>query len=267
MTPEDSSLPRYVSLPEGATRKTAFPVYSVVVPFYNEEVAAPHLLQEILAVLARLDSPAECLCIDDGSIDGTAAVLNAFAARPDSLVRVLALPKNRGQAAALWAGLHGARGRIIVTLDGDGQNDPGDIPRLLEALMGADMVVGVRQKRQDSASRRLMSRLANAVRARVLGDGMRDSGCALKAFRRDVVDALIPIRTLYSFIPAMAVAAGFRIRQIPVRHRARTGGRSSYGVLVFLWRPLVDLVGMWWFSRRAFPQVDMPRTDTGKQAT
>ncbi len=267
MTPEVLSLPRYVSLPEGVTRNTVSPVYSVVVPFYNEEVAAPRLLQEILAVLARLDGPAECLCIDDGSSDGTAAVLNAFAALPDSPVRVIAFPKNKGQAAALWAGLHEARGRIVLTLDGDGQNDPADIPRLLHALTGADMVVGVRQNRRDNTSRRWMSRLANAVRGRDLGDGMRDSGCALKAFRREVVAALIPIRTLYSFIPAMAVAGGFRTRQVPVQHRARTGGRSSYGALVFLWRPLVDLVGMWWFSRRAFPQVEQPRTGIGERAT
>jgi glycosyltransferase involved in cell wall biosynthesis len=267
MTPEDLSLPRYVSLLEGVTRNTVSPVYSVVVPFYNEEVAAPRLLQEILAVLARLDDPAECLCIDDGSSDGTAAVLNAFAAQSGSPVRVIAFSKNRGQAAALWVGLHEARGRIIITLDGDGQNDPGDIPRLLDALTGADMVVGVRQNRRDNASRRWMSMLANAVRARVLGDGMRDSGCALKAFRREVVASLIPIRTLYSFIPAMAVAGGFRTRQVPVQHRARTGGRSSYGALVFLWRPLVDLVGMWWFSRRAFPQVEQPRNGIGEQKT
>ncbi len=266
MKPEVLGLPNNVSLPEGTARNTGFPVYSVVVPFYNEEVAAPHLLREILAVMARLDGPAECLCIDDGSSDGTAALLNAFAAQPGSPVRVLAFPKNRGQAAALWAGLHEARGRIILTMDGDGQNDPGDIPRLLDALTGTDMVVGVRQNRQDSTSRRWMSRLANAVRARVLGDGMRDSGCALKAFRREVVAALIPLRTLYSFIPAMAVAAGFRIRQIPVQHRARTGGRSSYGALVFLWRPLVDLLGMWWFSRRAFSQVNQPRTSIGERA-
>jgi len=267
MTLEDLSLPRYVSLLEGATPNTVCPVYSVVVPFYNEEVAASHLLQEILAVLARLDSPAECLCIDDGSSDETGAILKAFAAQPDSPVRVLAFPKNRGQAAALWTGLHEARGRIIITLDGDGQNDPADIPRLLDALRDADMVVGVRQNRQDNVSRRWMSRLANAVRSRILGDGMRDSGCALKVFRREVVASLIPIRTLYSFIPAMAVAAGFRIRQIPVQHRARIGGRSNYGALVFLWRPLVDLVGMWWFSRRAFPQVEQPRTGIGERAT
>ncbi len=229
--------------------------YSVVVPFYNEESAAPRLLQEILAVLAGLGVRSECLCIDDGSRDGTAAILEEFAKRPGSPVRFLSFPRNRGQAAALWAGLHEARGDIIITLDGDGQNDPGDIPRLLAALEGAGMVVGIRQQRQDTPLRRWMSRLANLVRGRALGDGVSDSGCALKVFRREVVSALIPIRTLYSFMPAMAVAAGFPVRQVPVRHRARQGGGSNYGALVFLWRPLLDLLGMCWFSRRAFHQV------------
>lgn len=266
MTPEEPNLPRRVSLTNGAARNTTCPRYSVVVPFYNEEVAAPRLLREILAVLSRLDGQAECLCIDDGSSDGTVAVLKAVAAPADSTVRVIEFPRNKGQAAALWAGLRAAQGRIVITLDGDGQNDPADIPQLLDALADYDMVVGVRQHRRDSASRRMMSKLANAVRGRLLGDGMRDSGCALKVFRREVVGALIPIRTLYSFIPAMAVAAGFQVRQIPVRHRARIGGRSSYGALVFLWRPLVDLVGMWWFSRRAFAQVGQPHTPAGEPA-
>lgn len=262
MTRDEPAPSRTETATPGEVQRTACPVYSVVVPFYNEEAAAQQLLPEILSALAQLSGPAECLCIDDGSRDRTAAILRAFAEQPGSPVRVISLPRNGGQAAALWAGLHEARGSIVITLDGDGQNDPGDIPRLLDALPGCDMVVGIRQNRRDDASRRWMSRLANAVRGRVLGDGMRDSGCALKAFRREVVAALIPIRTLYSFIPAMAVAAGFRIRQVPIQHRARTGGRSSYGALVFLWRPLVDLVGMWWFSRRAFPQAEMPRTDS-----
>lgn len=267
MTPEVLSLPHPIPLPQNAASNAPCPSYSIVVPFYNEEASAPRLLQEILAALAHLDGPAECLCINDGSRDGTATVLSTFAAQTNSPVRVITLSENRGQAAALWAGLREAKGSIVITLDGDGQNDPADIPLLIDALSGYDMVVGIRQNRQDTASRRWMSRLANSVRSRVLKDGMRDSGCALKAMRRKVVSSLIPIRTLYSFIPAMAVAAGFRIRQVPVHHRPRTGGRSSYGALVFLWRPLVDLFGMWWFSRRAFSQVGLPRANTGEQAT
>ena len=117
------------------------------------------------------------------------------------------------------------------------------------------MVVGIRKHRQDSAFRRRISKFANAVRSRILRDGMTDSGCALKVFRRELVASMIPIRTLYSFMPAMAVAGGFRVVEIPVNHRPRTGGTSSYGLVVFLWRPVLDLLGMWWFTRRRFPQV------------
>lgn len=241
---------RSLSLLEDTTRNTALYVYSVVIPFYNEEAAAPALLQEVLAVLARLDGPSECLCIDDGSNDGTAAVLNDFASRSGATIRVLTFSKNQGQAAALWAGIHEARGRIVITLDGDGQNDPGDIPALLQHLDHADLVCGIRAERNDTALRRTMSHLANRVRGTILGDNMRDSGCALKVMRRDVVDALVPIRTLYSFIPALAVAGGFRIAEIPVRHRVRNGGRSNYGFLKFALMPSVDMLGLFWFRKR-----------------
>jgi dolichol-phosphate mannosyltransferase len=108
-------------------------------------------------------------------------------------------------------------------------------------------------QRRDSFVRRAMSRLANAARSRILGDGVIDSGCGIKAFHRRVVDAFIPMRTLYSFIPALAISAGFTIRQVPVHHRPRKGGKSKYGVRQFLWRPLLDLAGVWWFTRRRCP--------------
>lgn len=239
-----------IALAEHVAKETARPLYTVVVPFYNEEAAAALLLGEILSALRQLDGPAECLCIDDGSRDGTLGVLNAFAAAPGSPVRIVAFPKNRGQAAALWAGLQEARGEIVITLDGDGQNDPADIPVLLRRLDVADLVCGIRSHRNDSALRRAMSRLANRIRGRLLGDNMRDSGCAMKAMRREVVHALVPIRTLYSFIPAMAVAGGFRLAEVPVRHRARIGGKSNYGLLKFAVMPLVDMLGLLWFRKR-----------------
>lgn len=227
------------------------PVYSIVVPFYNEEAAAPRLLQEILAVARLLGEPAECLCINDGSRDGTDAVLRRFAAQAGSAARVITLPENRGQAAALWIGLHEARGRIVATMDGDGQNDPADIPLLLPHLNRADLVCGIRAERNDTALRRVMSRLANRVRGRILGDKMQDSGCALKVMRREVIRALVPIRTLYSFIPAMAVAGGLRVVEVPVRHRARNGGTSNYGFLKFAVMPFVDMLGLLWFRKRS----------------
>jgi dolichol-phosphate mannosyltransferase len=138
-------------------------------------------------------------------------------------------------------------------LDGDGQNDPQDIPRILAPLNEADMVVGIRVDRRDSFVRRVMSQLANAARSRILGDGVVDSGCGIKAFHRRVVEAFIPMRTLYSFIPALAISAGFTIRQVPVHHRPRSAGKSKYGVRQFLWKPLLDMAGVWWFARRRCP--------------
>jgi glycosyltransferase involved in cell wall biosynthesis len=227
------------------------PKYSVVIPFYNEAANAAALLEEVNATLSSLAAPYEVLMVDDGSADQCAEILAEIAAAQPQC-KLIRLSPNGGQAAALYRGLKAATAPLIITLDGDGQNCPGDIPQLLPGLENADMVVGVRVNRQDGWLRRKISSLANAVRGRLLGDGMSDSGCALKVFRREVISAFIPIRTLYSFMPAMAVAGGFRVAEAPVRHRARGGGKSSYGLRVFLWRPVLDLLGVWWFTRRRF---------------
>ena len=227
------------------------PAYSVVIPFYNEAANAAALLEEVNATLISLAEPYEVMMVDDGSADQCAEILTGIAAAQPQC-KLIRLSPNGGQAAALYRGLKAATAPLIITLDGDGQNCPGDIPQLLPGLENADMVVGVRVNRQDGWLRRKISFLANAVRGRLLGDGMSDSGCALKVFRREVISAFIPIRTLYSFMPAMAVAGGFRVAEAPVRHRARGGGKSSYGLRVFLWRPVLDLLGVWWFTRRRF---------------
>lgn len=224
------------------------PRLSVVIPFFDEEDAAPALIAELRPAVAGLGE-VEVLLIDDGSRDGTARVLDEAAAAWPA-VRVIHFAKNQGQGPALFFGIHQARGEAIALLDGDGQNDPADIPALVAALGEADFVTGYRAKRQDSTLRRWMSRLANAIRSRVLRDGVRDTGCGLKVFRREVREALIPLRTLYSFIPAMVRAAGFRMTERPVGHRPRTRGTSKYGLWVMLWRPLVDMLGMAWFIRR-----------------
>ncbi len=225
------------------------PELSVVIPFYNEEQCAVFVLDEVRGVLDALGPSYEVIAVDDGSKDGTLRALES-AARDDPRFRILHWEANRGQAAALYWGLHEARGSIVATMDGDGQNDPAGIASLLPGLRTADMVVGIRAARRDSWLRRRMSRLANAVRGRLLRDRMADSGCALKVFRRPVIASLIPIQTLYSFMPALAVAGGFLVAQQEVRHRPRRGGTSSYGLLKFLWRPLLDLLGVWWFTRR-----------------
>jgi len=224
------------------------PRLSIIIPFFDEAEAAPALLAELRPIVDLLGDT-EVLLINDGSSDGTDCVLDEAAAGWPT-IRVFHFARNHGQGTALFFGIHRARGDAIALLDGDGQNDPGDLPLLLGALEDSDFVTGIRAKRNDSWLRRSMSRLANAVRGRILRDGVRDSGCGLKVFRREVREAFVPLRTLYSFLPAMARAAGFRVTQRPVGHRPRTRGVSKYGLWVMLWRPLVDMLGMAWFIRR-----------------
>ena len=226
--------------------------YSVVIPVYNEEDVVGALLDELSSVVSTWRSNYEILMIDDGSSDRTAEVIGSRFEnwRQGQLVT---LARNCGQAAALYYGMKRACGQVVILMDGDGQNDPRDIPKVLAPLDQVDMVVGVRVERRDSLTRRTMSWLANAARSRILRDGVADSGCGIKAFHRRVIDAFIPMRTLYSFMPALAISAGFTVRQVPVHHRPRSGGKSKYGVRQFLWKPLLDLAGVWWFSRRRCP--------------
>jgi dolichol-phosphate mannosyltransferase len=228
------------------------PYYSIVIPVYNEEDVVGNLLNELRTFARSWRRDYELLLVDDGSADRTAQII-ADQFKDWDQGKLIRLSQNCGQAAALFHGMKRAQGEVVILLDGDGQNDPLDIPKILAPLNEVDMVVGVRVQRRDSFVRRAMSRLANAARSRILGDGVIDSGCGIKAFHRRVVDAFIPMRTLYSFIPALAISAGFTIRQVPVRHRPRKGGKSKYGVRQFLWRPLLDLAGVWWFTRRRCP--------------
>jgi dolichol-phosphate mannosyltransferase len=230
------------------------PALSVVIPFFNEQGRVAPLLDELHAVADEWPGRVEVILVDDGSTDGTSAELRAVAGRW-SACRVHTMARNSGQAAALWCGLHAASAPIIATLDGDGQNDPADLLLLRGLLDSADMVTGWRVRRQDSLLRRWMSRVANAVRSRWLGDGVHDTGCALKLLRREVVESFLPVRSLYSFMPAMAVSLGFRVVEHPVRHRPRQGGESKYGLRVMLWRPLVDMLAIGWVLRRRIPRV------------
>lgn len=242
-------------------REPRAPQLSVVIPFFNEEECLLPLLEEVGSVMEGIAEPYEILAVDDGSSDRTPRLI-AEAMRANPSLRLVRWEQNRGQAAALLDGLRLARAPVLITLDGDGQNDPADIPRLLARLEQADMVVGIRAARSDSRLRRWMSRFANAIRGRVLGDHMSDSGCALKVFRREVVDALVPIKTLYSFIPALAIAGGFEVIETEVRHRPRQGGTSSYGLRKMLWLPALDMLGVCWLiHRRVPPPSDRPGRD------
>ena len=195
---------------------TSAPALSVVVPLYNEEENVPILQKELAAALEGLDY--EILFVDDGSRDGTRARIQPD---PAGRVRVLAFEKNAGQSAAMYAGLHAARGRAVALLDGDLQNDPADIRKLLAELDrgAADLVCGYRARRKDTVVKRLTSRVANFVRSRFAGDGVRDTGCTLKAMRRECVSALVPFTGMHRFIPALVKGAGYRLVEVPVNHR------------------------------------------------
>lgn len=232
----------------------SMPTYSVVIPFFNEENAIAELVRELRETMEGNHLSCEVILVDDGSADGTLAQLNA-AANAWPACRCIALARNQGQAAALLRGFSEARGAWIITLDGDGQNLPADIPLLISAAaQGYDMIVGIRRDRADSWLRRSMSRLANSVRGKLLHDHLQDSGCALKVFRREIVASFWPIRSLYSFMPAFAVAAGFQVGEIAVRHRERKTGVSKYGFGTFAWRPLCDLLALRWLLYHRGPR-------------
>ncbi len=217
------------------------PRCSLVIPFFQEAVNVASVAAAACAAAAQLDPGFEAILVDDGSTDGTAQELAKVAAS-DPHCRIVTLPLNRGQAAALLAGLQQTRGEIILTMDGDGQNDPRDFPALLARLErdGLDVACGWRSDRHDSILRRLMSRLGNAFRRRILGDGLHDAGCQLRVFRRSVIAALQPSPLLQAFLPAMAVAAGFRVGELPVRHHPRRHGVSKYHLGNLWWRPFAE---------------------------
>jgi len=227
------------------TEEPNFPAVSVVVPLFNEEESISILQQELNAALNGVDY--EIVFVDDGSIDRTAERIEAA---PN--VRVIRLEKNTGQSAAIHAGLHAAQGATAVLIDGDLQNDPADIPRLLaEIARGADLVCGYRAQRKDTRVKRVTSLIANAVRSRFTKDGVRDTGCTLKAMRRECLSALVPFKGMHRFIPALIKGAGYRLVEIPVNHRPRRFGQSKYGLGNRAVRATMDMFGVrWLLSRR-----------------
>ncbi|RMD64045.1 MAG: glycosyltransferase [Alphaproteobacteria bacterium] len=253
------------------------PRLSVVVPVYNEADNVVPLMREIVAALRDADlAPFEILFVDDGSTDATALRLIA-ATREVPEVRVIRHRVNAGQSAAVHTGVRVARGDIVVTLDGDGQNDPADIPRLVAhlntsaAAPAPGLVAGVRVQRQDSAFKRLSSRVANRVRRWLLGDAARDSGCGIKAFRRDRFLSLPAFDHMHRFLPALFRRAGLHVVEVPVHHRPRRAGTSKYGLWNRLWVGIVDLIGVAWLMRRPvdvdFREVDPAAGDHTEMKT
>lgn len=233
-----------------STQPESHPLVSVVIPCFNEAENIPPLAERVREVFCTLEHYRyECLFVDDGSTDDTPAVLRAVSAE-DPNVRPLRLVRNAGQSAALVAGLQHVRGDLILTLDGDLQNDPCDFPKFLELLETYDCVCGYRAARNDSWIRRVSSRAANAVRNGVLHDGVRDSGCGAKGFHRKCISSVVPFNGVHRFLPALIRQSGFTIVECPVTHHPRIHGVSKYGVNNRLWRGLYDLVGVAWLRKR-----------------
>ena len=233
---------------------------SVVIPVYQEQDNVPALAEEFIPLIQHLPD-LEVLLVDDGSTDATWARI-VEASQRHAFVRGLRAERNRGQSAAMLLGLQQARGDILVTMDGDRQNNPADIPTLVQALDRVDVVCGYRAKRRDSWSRRMASRIGNGIRNAVTHDGLRDTGCSLKAFRKVCVDDLPPVNGVHRFMGAYFRLAGRTIEQLPVDHRPRTHGVSKYTNLKRVPRTAFDLIGFLWYRSRVLRELRL-REQTG----
>ncbi len=239
---------------EESTVPVSAPELSVVVPVHNEAESIGPLLDEIRRALVGI-LPFEIVVVDDKSADDTLACLDACGASMSEL-RIIRHGRNAGQSTALHTGVRFARAPLIATLDGDGQNDPADIPALLaryrEAADGRWLLIaGQRTTRRDTFVTRASSRIANAVRRAFLRDHTLDTGCGLKLFARDLFLALPYFDHMHRFLPALVLRAGGRVLSVPVSHRPRTRGQSHYGIHNRLWTGIVDMLGMAWLMRRS----------------
>ena len=228
------------------------PAISVVIPCRNEAQNLAFLIGEVDAAMAATNY--EVLVVDDGSTDGTGTVLAERIAKGDGRVRHIRHDRSAGQSAAVRSGVFAANGAIVVTMDGDGQNDPAFLPKLVEALDAAGPKVGIaagqRLKRTDTALKRVASRFANGLRESILHDGTRDSGCGLKAIRTDLFRSLPYFDGWHRYLPALVMREGFGVVHIDVTDRSRRHGKSNYGILDRGLRGALDLIGVWWLRRR-----------------
>ena len=215
--------------------------FSIVIPFYNEEGNVSSVLEEV----RRTNPRAEIVAVNDGSTDRTEALIRA-----DPNVRIISFPRNLGQSAALYAGLLQASNEVCVLMDGDGQNDPADIPRLLVHLADYDVVCGYRRRRHESWQVKVASLIANRVRQAITGDQIRDAGCTLKVLRREHLAYVTPFRDMQCYLVSMLRRAGLRIFEVPVNHRPRRVGRSNYTIARRAWGGIWDLLGISWLLRR-----------------
>ncbi|HNY69716.1 MAG: Undecaprenyl-phosphate 4-deoxy-4-formamido-L-arabinose transferase [Deltaproteobacteria bacterium ADurb.Bin135] len=241
---------------------------SIIIPVKDEGENIDILGNEINMAMENVTLPWECIWIDDGSTDTTVGELKKLSAC-DARHRLVILARNFGQSAALSVGFQNATGDILVTLDGDGQNDPADIPRLIEKLQkhGADMVNGVRQKRHDSFIRKISSRIANNFRDWVTGDRVTDVGCSVRVFKRECVKGIPVFKGMHRFLPTLVRMQGYtHIMESLVNHRPRVRGKTKYGIQNRLWVGLADLAAVKWMqSRLVFPEVQSMTSTTRRE--
>ena len=233
----------------------AAPDISIVIPVYNEEENIEPLLEEIRGVMDKLKPPRryEVICVDDCSTDKSPEILRRLRGTHPFLVTARHRV-NCGESAAEATGFRLARGGVIITIDGDRQNDPADIPLFLEHLAeGVDCVTGVRRKREDDWVKRISSRIANRFRNAITGDEIADAGCTYRALRREALREVLVFNGMHRFIPTLLRLQGYTVQEISVNHRPRTAGVSKYGVGNRLWRGIRDCMVMRWYRRRVLP--------------
>ncbi|MGA1235840.1 MAG: glycosyltransferase family 2 protein [Limisphaerales bacterium] len=223
---------------------------TIIVPVFNEEDNVLPMANEVTAAFAKTNQPYELLFVDDASTDLTPRRIEEASAQFPN-VRGVRHQVNSGQSAAFLTGLNATESPLIATLDGDLQNDPADLPKLLSKLNRSDFVCGVRAKRQDNWVRILSTRIARLARSLALGVDFADTGCFLRVFHRSALDGVLPFNGWHRFLPVLVYSAGHSVEEVPVNHRPRTAGTSKYGVWNRLWRGIYDLIGVGWLQKRA----------------
>jgi dolichol-phosphate mannosyltransferase len=238
------------------------PQISIIVPLFNEVDNVAPLVRQVFAAFQNEPRPLELVLVDDASTDGTWEQIIA-ANKADTRVRGLRHARNSGQSAALWTGFRGTCAPILMTLDGDLQNDPADLPKLLAKLDQYDVVCGMRAARQDNFVRRCSSRIARAARKAILGVDFQDTGCALRVFKRTALDRLFAFNGFHRFLPVLAHATGARVCEVAVNHRPRLAGVSKYGIWNRLGRGVVDLFVIAWYQKRQIPPIAVSTVPDG----
>lgn len=223
--------------------------YSIVIPLKNEEDNINDLINEIEPVMVGLNAPWEVICIDDGSTDKTFDLLSKLC-QDKPFLRAIAFDRNYGQSCAFEAGFKNARGEWIITMDGDRQNDPSDIPKLLEKTTSADLICGIRVNRQDPWHKKITSKLANFVRSRLCHDDVKDTGCSLKVYRSQCLNSIKMYKGMHRFLPALFKIEGFNIAQVPVSHRERIKGTTKYNFFNRSFNTIADMMAVRWMSKR-----------------